>query len=288
MNIKPLTYFVTLAETENFTRAAEQLHIAQPALSIAIKKLEQELELQLFHRNERKITLTHEGKVLLEHARLILQQVDSAKLAMDELRGLEKGEVRLGIPSMIGSYYFPDILMAFKKEYPNIKLHMVEAGTQSIRKMLVSGELDIGVIVNNNVPDSLMTEHLIDSQMVAVVSQQHPFSQQSTVSFNDFFEEELVMFREGYFHREFIDEICSQKQLKANISIETNLLPMMLKIVENNQAVSALLKLVTDFESQVTMVPFSEPVQLEIVMAWRKNGYLSLAERTFMEFVTAS
>jgi DNA-binding transcriptional LysR family regulator len=204
---------------------------------------------------------------------------------MDELRGLEKGEVRLGVPSMMGSYYFPDILMAFKNEYPNVKLHMIEAGTQSIRKMLVSAELDIGVIVNKDVPDSLMTKHLVDSQMVAVVSQQHPFSKQSKVSFNDFFEEELVMFRKGYFHREFIDEICIQKRLKATISIETNLLPMMLKIVENNQAVSALLELVTDFEHQVVSVPFAEPVPLEIVMAWRKNGYLSLAERTFMEFV---
>ncbi|WP_164072502.1 LysR family transcriptional regulator, partial [Poseidonibacter lekithochrous] len=90
-----------------------------------IKKLEQQLELDLFHRNERKITLTHEGEVLLQHAKIILQQLKDANIAMAELRGLEKGEVRLGVPSMLGSYFFPQILMGFKSRYPNLKLTMV-------------------------------------------------------------------------------------------------------------------------------------------------------------------
>ena len=106
MNTRLLRYFVKLVETENFTHAAKQLHIAQPALSVAIKKLEQHLDVPLFHRNERKVTLTDEGKVLLEHARLILQQIDDATIAMAELKGLEKGEVKLGVPSMLGSYLF--------------------------------------------------------------------------------------------------------------------------------------------------------------------------------------
>ncbi|MGI9280652.1 MAG: LysR family transcriptional regulator [Endozoicomonas sp.] len=285
MNIRYLRYFIKVAETLNFTRAAEQLHIAQPALSIAIKKLEQELDITLFHRQERKVSLTYEGQVLLEHAHSIMQQIESARLAMDELKGLEKGEVRLGVPSMMGSYFFPDILMAFKTRYPSIKLRMVEAGTQSIRKMLVKGELDLGVVVNRNVPDTLATEHLLDSEMVAVVSEAHRFNKLSSVSFKQFFSEDLVMFREGYFHRELADEICQKHQLEAKTAVETNLLPMILKIVESNHAISPLLELVAQSEHQIRSVPFSEPVKLEIVMAWRKNGYLSLADRTFKEFV---
>ena len=118
MNTRHLLYFSTLAQTGNFTQAAKQLHIAQPALSIAIKKLEHELDLQLFHRNDRRITLTGEGTVLLEHARRVLQQIEDARLAMEELKGLEKGEVCLGVPGMLGSYYFPERFMAFKQRYP--------------------------------------------------------------------------------------------------------------------------------------------------------------------------
>jgi len=107
MDTRLLTYFAAVAKYQNITHAAKALHIAQPALSVAIKKLESQLELELFRRNERKIALTHEGEVLLTHAKQILQQLDDATLAMKELRGLEKGEVRLGVPSIMGSYYFP-------------------------------------------------------------------------------------------------------------------------------------------------------------------------------------
>lgn len=285
MNTRLLTYFVKLVETENFTRAAEQLHIAQPALSVAIKKLEQQLDLPLFHRNERKVTLTHEGEVLLEHARLILQQINDANIAMAELKGFEKGEVKLGVPSMLGSYFFPEILMAFKRKYPNLKLTIIEAGTQSIRQMLLDDELDLGVIHNENVPERLETEHLVTSQMVAVVSEQHPLSSQPCITFEDFFKEDLVMFKAGYFHREFIDEICEKYHFEPKISFETNLLPMMLNIVRHDFSISALLELVTEHEKGVVAIPFEEPVHLNIAMAWRKNGYLSLADRAFLEFV---
>lgn len=285
MNTRLLTYFVKLVETENFTRAAEQLHIAQPALSVAIKKLEQQLDLPLFHRNERKVTLTHEGEVLLEHARLILQQINDANIAMAELKGFEKGEVKLGVPSMLGSYFFPEILMAFKRKYPNLKLTIIEAGTQSIRQMLLDGELDLGVIHNENVPERLETEHLVTSQMVAVVSEQHPLSSQPSIKFEDFFKEDLVMFKAGYFHREFIDEICEKYHFEPKISFETNLLPMMLNIVRHDFSISALLELVTEHEKGVVAIPFQDPVHLNIAMAWRKNGYLSLADRAFLEFV---
>ncbi|MGC9492467.1 LysR family transcriptional regulator, partial [Vibrio genomosp. F10] len=131
METRHLKHFVKVAELGHFTMAAKALHIAQPALSISIKKFEQQLGVVLFKRQDRKVELTHEGKVLLEHAKRILQQLDDAKLAMDELIGLEKGEVRLGAPSMMGSYFFPEILMAFKSHYPNLKLTLVDAGTQS-------------------------------------------------------------------------------------------------------------------------------------------------------------
>ncbi|OAN13756.1 LysR family transcriptional regulator [Photobacterium jeanii] len=285
MDSRQLYYFVTLAEIGNFTHAAKQLHIAQPALSIAIKKLENSLELDLFHRNDRKISLTPEGETLLPHAQRVLQQINDAKVAMAELKGLEKGEVRLGVPSMLGSYFFPEILMGFKSRYPNLKLTMVEAGTQSIRSMLINGELDLGVIINDDVPASLEAEHLLRSQMVAVVSKSHPLGTHRTIDFETFFAQELVMFKKGYFHREFIDHVCEQYQLIPHISFETNLLPMILNIVRRDFAITALLEMVTEHEAGVKAIPFAQPVFLDIAIAWRKDGYLSRADRAFKEYV---
>ncbi|NIY93252.1 LysR family transcriptional regulator [Vibrio diazotrophicus] len=285
METRHLRYFVEVALHQSFTHAANALHIAQPALSIAIKKFEQQLGVTLFRRDERKVSLTHEGEVLLEHALRILRQLEDAQLAVDELKGLVKGEVRLGTPSMMGSYFFPEIIMAFKSYFPNLKMTMVEAGTQSIRKMLLNGELDIGVILNHDLPPDLEVDPLLSSQMVAVVGKEHELAEKKEIEFKEFFDHELVMFKPGYFHRDFIDNTCKEHKLSANISFETNLLPMILSIVKHEYAITALLELVTDHESEVRAIPFNPPVYLDLALAWRKEGYLSNADRTFIEFV---
>ncbi|CAM2907608.1 LysR family transcriptional regulator [Vibrio diazotrophicus] len=285
METRHLKYFVEVAQHQSFTHAASALHIAQPALSIAIKKFEQQLGVTLFRRDERKVSLTHEGEVLLEHALRILRQLEDAQLAVDELKGLVKGEVRLGTPSMMGSYFFPEIIMAFKSYFPNLKMTMVEAGTQSIRKMLLNGELDIGVILNHDLPSDLEVDPLLSSQMVAVVGKEHELAEKKEIEFKDFFDHELVMFKPGYFHRDFIDNTCKEHKLTANISFETNLLPMILSIVKHEYAITALLELVTDHESEIRAIPFNPPVYLDLALAWRKEGYLSNADRTFIEFV---
>ncbi len=173
MDTKHLKHFVAVAELKHFTQAAHELHIAQPALSMSIKKFEQQLGVELFRRHDRQVSLTDEGEVLYQHAKRILQHIDDARLAIDELRGLEKGEVRLGAPSMMGSYFFPQVLMAFKAHYPNLKITLVDAGTRSIRQMLLDGELDIGVIDGHDVPEDLETDYLSDEEMVAVVCPEH-------------------------------------------------------------------------------------------------------------------
>ncbi|WP_105901476.1 LysR family transcriptional regulator [Vibrio gangliei] len=284
MNTKSLQYFVSVVDLGSFSRASEQLHIAQSALSISIKKLESALGLVLLHRHEKGVQLTDEGARLYKHAKQILRQLDDATLEMQELRGLSKGEVRLGVPSMMGSYFFPDILMAFKQQYPDLKLTIVDAGTQSIRKMLLDGDLDLGVILNENVPDSLDIEPLIEDDMLVVVSPEHEFAQRTSLSLTEFFSQELIMFKKGYFHREMVDRLCAQHGFEPNISIETNLIPMILKVVQKDFAIGALLRLVTEQEKGVVGIPFETPIRLKIGMAWRKSGYLSVADKAFMEF----
>lgn len=285
MESKHLKHFVAVAQHGHFTRAAKALHIAQPALSISIKKLEQNLGVELFRREDRQVSLTDEGKVLYEHAKRILQQLEDAQLAINELKGLEKGEVRLGAPSMMGSYFFPQILMAFNSRYPNLKLTLVDAGTRDIRKMLLNGELDIGMIDDVNVPDDLDTDHLLQVEMLAVVAKEHPFAKQKSVSFDAFFDNELVMFKPGYFHRDFLEDKALQCNKEMRFSFETNLLPMILSIVKNEFAITALLELVTQNEKDVVGVPFEPRVKINLSLAWRKHGYLSMADRTFIDFV---
>lgn len=285
MDIKPLRYFQAVALARSFTRAAEQLHVAQPAISMAIKKLEAELELTLFHRHERQISLTDEGEKLLQHSQKILQALDDARLEMAELKGLTRGEVRVGIPSMLGSYYFPPILMAFRHRYPELNLSVIEGGTWQLQQMLERGELDLGIIVAEFVPEELKAETFLQAEMLVTVARDHPLAQQTRISYDDFFNEELVMFKEGYFHRKIVDRMAQEAGRSPNIGFETNLIPLIKSIVKQGFGISTLLGMVIEEDADLVGLSFTEPVWLDLSIAWRRDGYLSRANQAFVDFL---
>ncbi|BDX02226.1 MAG: LysR family transcriptional regulator [Marinomonas sp.] len=286
MDIKPLRYFVAIAKTASFTKAAQQLSVAQPAVSMAIKKLEADLGLTLIHRADRHVGLTDEGKRLLVHAEKIVQATDDALLEMGELQGLSQGEVRVGIPSMLGSYYFPPILMAFRHKYPTIALKVIEGGTWQLQQMLENGELDLSVIVAETLPDGLETQALIREEMRVTIATDHPFSQLERITPDAFFDEELVMFKEGYFHRRIVDKLAKACNKQPKIGFETNLIPLIKSITQQGFGISTLLSMVIEDDDELITRSFDPPIWLDLGIAWRKDSYLSKANRAFLEFVS--
>ncbi len=285
MDLRSLKYFLTVAETGGFTAAAEQLHIAQPAISMSIRKLEEQLDLTLFDRLGKQVRLTDEGEVLLRHARFILQAVQDAEREMRELNSLEGGEVRVGIPSMLGSYYFPPILMAFRHRYPGIRLEVIEAGTRKLQQMIHTGEIDMGVIVTDDPPEDLETHRFLGAQMVAILPADHALAEAESISYDAFFAEELVLFKEGYFHREVIDQISQKAGVTPKIGFETNLIPLIKQIVAHGFGITTLLEMVVADDPDLVAVPFTPTVWLDLSLAWRKGHRLSRANQTFADLV---
>lgn len=287
MDLKQLRYFQTVVDEGGFSAAARRLHVAQPAISIAIRKLEQDLELTLLHRGERTITPTAEGEVLMRHARALLDLAASAELEMRELRGLAKGEVRLGIPSMLGSYYFPPILMGFKHRHPGLRLSVYEQGTRRLQQMIHDGELDLGVVVADSPPEDLETRLLTREEMVACVPVDHPFATRASIGIAEFFDQELVVFKPGYFLREFVDRFSEQSGMTPKIAFETNLIPLTKAIVRQGFGITTFLRMVLDNEPQegLVAVSFEEPVFLDLSLAWKRGGYLSRADSAFVDYI---
>ncbi len=285
MNLKQLRYFHEVARLQSFSKAADTLHIAQPAISMSIQKLERELDLRLFHRNDRKIRLTDEGQRLFKHAGIILKNLEDAELEMRELKGLAQGSVRIGIPSMLGSYYFPPILMAFKHRHPELNLEVIEGGTWQLQQMVERGELDLGVIVSEFVPDTLHTELFLREQMMVTLGKDHPYATQQSVTYEEFFSEELVMFKEGYFHRKIVDRIAANIGATPHIGFETNLIPLIKSIVKQGFGISTLLSMVIEDDDDLIALPFNQPVWLDLSIAWNKDRYLSQANQAFVRFM---
>lgn len=287
MDLKQLRYFRAVAELGSFTAAAQHLHVAQPALSIAIRKLEGELGLTVLHRGERKVTPTSEGDVLLGHARRLLSDAEAAELEMRELQGLTKGEVRIGVPSMLGSYYFPPILMGFKHRYPELRLSVHEAGTRRLQQMIHDGELDVGVVVAQGAPPDLEARLFLREEMVACVTRDHPLAERDSIGIAEFLSHDLVVFKEGYFLREFIDRYSREYDIQPRIAFESNLIPLTKAIVRHGFGITTFLRMVVeqDPEYDLVAIPFETPVHLDLSLAWKRGGYMSRADGAFVDYV---
>jgi len=288
MDLRQLEIFVQVARRGSFTGAANALHMAQPAVSIAIKKLEQELALPLLNRGDRKVSLTPEGEVLLRHADTLLRQANNALLEMTELHQLKRGIVTIGVPGMVGSYYFPPILMAFKSRYPELKIRVVEGGTREILGSIKRGELDMGIVISSDIPSSMHSRPVLREEMVACVAVDHPLAESGTISYQRFFAEDLALFREDYFHREIINKMAEQVGLTPKVAFETNLINLIKTIVKQGFAISTLLRMVIKDEPDIVPLSFSEPIFLELSVAWQKSTYLSRANQAFVDFLLAN
>ena len=287
MNVRQLQIFSEVARHLSFSKAAHSIRIAQPAISIAIKKLESELDTILFNRDAKHISLTPEGDALLRHAERILAQVTEARLEMLELKGLEKGDVSIAMPAMHGACYFPAIVSEFMNRYPNLHIHAKEEGLQEIEQDLLSGATDLGLLMVGPVSPEIEIHPVVTEEMVACVPTGHRLMNYSKVTMKEILKEPLLLLRSGNFLRARIDRASEEIGVKPNIVFETNLLimPLFKKLVRDGRGIGICLRLVLEDEKDLKGLSFDPPIHLRMGIAWKKGRYLSAANRAFVDFI---
>ncbi len=285
MDLRKLEIFRAVAEHLSFARAAQSLYISQSAVSIAVRKLEEELGLRLFSRDRRSVRLTPEGRVLLRHAERLLYQARQARLELQEMEHLARGEVRIGIPAMLAAYHFPPFLASFRRRYPGLRLVIIDEGTRLIRRHLEEGRVDLGIIPLEEETEGLEAHPLLEEEMLLCTSADHPLGRRKWVTARELGDERLILYREGYFLREIVDRMFSEQGLEPGIGFETNLVQLMKGLVLSGQGVSVCLRCVLREERRLVGVPFRPAVGLPFGLAWRQDDYLSRANRAFADFL---
>ncbi|MEI6897183.1 MAG: LysR family transcriptional regulator [Psychromonas sp.] len=285
MEFRQLQHFVAVVETGSISAAARYLYLAQPAISTSIKKLEQELKMPLLHRRERGVSLTEAGQQFLQHARQILQQSKDAKLAMQAIEGLDQGEVKIGVPPMLGSYFFPPLLMAFKHKYPALILNVVDSGTRNVRQKLLSGELELGVIADQDLLPEFDSGKLMSEEMVVCMSAEHPLADKKQIEYQDFLKHELILFGKSYFHYSLIEKISKEENSLPKIAFTSNLLPLIKSVIRKGYAISPMWKVAIQENDEIITRPFVKPFCIDLSLAWRRDSYLSRANQVFRDFI---
>ncbi|MEQ9463907.1 MAG: LysR family transcriptional regulator [Haliea sp.] len=286
MDLRKLDIFRQVATQGSFSRAAEQLHMAQPAVSIAVRKLEEELGITLFDRGGRQVSLTAEGRTLLQQAVAILEQVAGLRATGGALRGLLLGELAIACPSMLATYYLPDLLGRFLVLHPQLRTNVTQAGTDLIRQWLLDDEIELGVISGSS-PDieaDFITVPLVDEEIVLCVAEDHPWAGRSALPVAELHESPMVVYESGYFIRNRLDELCAAHGVSPDLRLQSNFLPLLIRMLKQGLGTTIGLAMLAQQEPGIVAVPFAEKPRIRLVLARRRQRSISLANQAFLDW----
>jgi LysR family nitrogen assimilation transcriptional regulator len=182
MDLRQLKYFVQIAETGNFSRAAEVLRIAQPSLSQQIKRLEKELGVPLFVRHARGVTATEHGQQLYDHARRILQEIDDAKDALHSQTSDPSGRVSIGLATSACRGLSMPLLRVMAERLPNVTVHLVEAMTGYLDELIQAGRLDVALLYDHKAFEHVAWTEMITEDLMLFVPAKSPIAADSGAS----------------------------------------------------------------------------------------------------------
>ena len=286
MDLRHLEYVQMVAKLNNVTRAAEQLHVSQSTVTLAIQKLEENLGLQLFDRSQKQFSLTPEGHVFLLNISEILNKLQDTISDMNKYRQLQKGTLNVGIPPMIGSFLFPEILAGFKIRYPNLQLSIFEEGSINIRQLLEKGELDLGIVNLYHPSPALETLKMAREEFVVCLPSNHSLAENAVISFGQLRNEPFILFKEGAYNRELILQECEKCGFTPNIILSSDQIETIKSLVAKGIGISFLIDKITRKSKEYAAIPLQRPMYIDFGLAWKKDKYLSKAAQAFIRFIT--
>lgn len=238
MEIKQLKAFVAIAEEKTFTAGAKRVHVTQAAVSMQIRQLEEEIGLPVFTRTPRRVILTEAGEYLLERARKILREHDSALEELAEIAGAEYGRLRIGSASaMFVTEQLPSILEKLKKKYANAEVSVSSGTSQILVDKILQGEIDVAFVSLPIENTNIQTELLYVDEIVAIAHPSHPLAQKKYISAAKLAGENLILGEHGGNTRRLIDDFFDEHKLKPHIVMELSRQEAINKMVENNMGV---------------------------------------------------
>jgi len=284
MTLTELRYIVAVARERHFGRAAEACFVSQPTLSVAIKKLEEELEVKLFERGTAEVSVTALGEAIVRQAQSVLEQAalikEIAKRGQDPL----SGPLRLGIIYTIGPYLLPELVRQVIKQTPQMPLLLQENFTAKLLDMLRSGELDCAIMAEPFPDTGLAVAPLYDEPFLVAVPSAHPLATRPSIGSEELKQETMLLLGTGHCFRDHVLEVCPEYARFASDaegirkSFEGSSLETIRYMVASGMGITVVPQLsVRSFEraggsDHVRYIPFDAPVPTRrVVLAWRRS-----------------
>jgi len=221
MEMHQLRYAVAVARTGNFSRAAEQCHVAQPSLSQQILKLEDELGERLFDRMKREAKLTAHGEVFLRRAVRILEEVDAARREAADAQDLLRGTMKIGVLPTIAPYLLPEVMAGFAEEFPGVEMVVQEDTTARLLKLVHSYEVDFALASQPIRDERLEIRELFAEELMLALPPGHPLTRKRAVTAGDLDSERFIVMKEGHCLGDQVLGFCERSDLRPRISFRS-------------------------------------------------------------------
>ena len=284
MTLTELRYIVAVARERHFGRAAEACFVSQPTLSVAIKKLEEELDLKLFERGVSEVSVTTLGEAIVRQAQTVLEQAAAIKEIAKRGKDPLNGPLRLGIIYTIGPYLLPDLVRQVIALTPQMPLMLQENFTVKLLDMLRTGELDCAIIAEPFPDTGLATAPLYDEPFVVAVPRGHPLVERRQISSEELKQETMLLLGTGHCFRDHVLEVCpefarfSSDAEGIRKSFEGSSLETIRYMVASGMGITVVPQLSVrswnrnDRDAPVVYLPFEAPVPTRrVVLAWRRS-----------------
>jgi DNA-binding transcriptional LysR family regulator len=216
--LQQLRILKAVATEKNFTKAAEILYLSQPSLSKQIKTLEKNLDTLLINRESNKISLTENGKVLLQYSERILALCEESCRALIDLKNGERGNLTVGASQTIGTYLMPRVLALFTQNYPQIDLKVQVNSTRIIANSIINREIDIAVVggeISDDLKKTLSIEDFVYDELSLIISKSHPFAKKKKINKEDLYCLDFITLNSNSTIKKFIDNILIQNQIET-------------------------------------------------------------------------
>lgn len=285
MNINHLRYFEEVCKQGSITRASEACHISQPSITAAINGLEKEIGCKLFARINNRLHLTEEGEEFRRLTTDFLKQFAYFDEKAHDLSSNRIVTLRLGVPSVMGTFFFKKIIPDFQVTHPQIHLEIYETATIDGLSMLHSAEVDFMLGINN---DSCYTncdsKLIFTTELQLAISKNNPLSQERKITSEMASGLPLVIISKGSYHYKAITQAF--RDIDLNIIMHSSQLSTIRYMVSENHAATVIYKDVFERDEDICCIPLENPLPAQVHVFWQKNTYLSSAMRTFIAYMT--
>lgn len=287
MDTRVLKYFLTVAHTNNITRAAKQLHITQPTLSRQIMELEKELDTTLFDRNQRHLQLTEAGVLFQQRATNLLQLIDQTKDDLHQQRKELTGAVNIGCAVSTASPFLMRLVAEFQDQYPGVQFNVFDGDGDVLRRQVDEGTADLACLLEP--VEAAKYNYLvlpIKEQWGVIMLKDDPLAKRESISKSDLYKLPLILPHRNII-RDEVSDVLKLDQTKLNVKASNNLPCNALELIRTGYYYAVGIKGVVDVlhDPSLCFIPFSPKKETGHVVVWRRNNVLAPAAEKFLQFV---